>query len=71
MKENIEKKLEEFANAIIKKENPTMEEINFIVFMLNRIEIKENSEAAKADKEKSDKEWKERMANLIGMTGGV
>lgn len=66
MKEKIEKKLEEYAEGIIMKENPTMEDINFIVFLLNRIEGKENAEQLKIEKEKSDKEMRERMANLIG-----
>ena len=66
MKDRIEKKLEEYANSIIEKENVTMEEINFIVYMLNRIEAKEQAEESRLHKEKSDKEWRERMANMIG-----
>ena len=66
MKDRIEKKLEEYANSIIEKENVTMEEINFIVYMLNKIEAKEQAEESRLNKEKSDKEWRERMANLIG-----
>ena len=66
MKDRIEKKLEEYANLIIEKENATMEEINFIVYMLNRIEAKEQVEESRLNKEKSDKEWREKMANLIG-----
>lgn len=66
MKDRIEKKLEEYANSIIEKENVTMEEINFIVYMLNRIEAKEQAEESRINKEKSDKEWRERMANMIG-----
>ena len=66
MKDRIEKKLEEYANSIIEKENVTMEEINFIVYMLNRIEAKEQVEESRLNKEKSDKEWREKMANLIG-----
>ena len=66
MKDRIEKKLEEYANSIIEKENVTMEEINFIVYMLNRIEAKEQAEETRLYKEKYDKEWRERMANMIG-----
>ena len=66
MKDRIEKKLEEYANSIIEKENVTMDEINFIVYMLNKIEAKEQAEESRMNKEKSDKEWRERMTNLIG-----
>lgn len=66
MKEKIEKKLEEYAEGIITKENPTMEDINFIVFLLNRIEGKENAEQMKIERENSNKQYKEAMANLIG-----
>lgn len=69
LKEKIEKKLEEYAESIIAKENPTMEDINFIVFLLNRIEIKENAEIAKAEKEQSDKLWKEKMSTMIDTLG--
>lgn len=73
MKESIEKKLAEYAEGILAKENPTMEDINFIVFMLNRIEMKENIEASNKDRErleKSNKEWKANMLNMIGTIGG-
>ena len=66
MKERIENKLEEYATSIIEKEKVTMEEINFIVYMLNRIEAKEQAEESRLRKEKSDKEWRERMTNMIG-----
>ena len=66
MKDRIEKKLEEYANSIIEKENVTMDEINFIVYMLNKIEAKEQAEESRMNKEKSDKEWRKRMTNLIG-----
>lgn len=69
MKEKIENKLEEYAEGIIAKENPTMEEINFIVFLLNRIEMKENAELAKAEKEQSDKLWKEKMSTMLDTIG--
>lgn len=66
MKDLIEKKLESFTNTIVVKENPTMEEINFIVFMLNRIEAKEQEEKSRLYREQSDKEWREKMVNMIG-----
>lgn len=69
LKEKIEKKLEEYAEGIIAKENPSIEDINFIVFLLNRIEIKENAEIAKAEKEQSDKLWKEKMSTMIDTFG--
>lgn len=66
MKDLIEKKLESFTNTIVVKENPTMEEINFMVYMLNRIETKEKEEQARLYREQSDKEWREKMASMIG-----
>lgn len=66
MKDLIEKKLESFIDTIVIKENPTMEEINFMVYMLNRIETKEKEEQARIYREQSDKEWREKMANMIG-----
>lgn len=71
MKNKIEKKLESYADSIMSKESVTMEEINFLVYMLNKIEAKEREEEAKLDKEKADKEWREKIASLTGMIGGV
>lgn len=71
MKEKIEAKLFEHADKILEKETLTTEEMNFIIFLLNRIEMRENSEAMKREKEVSDKLWREKMANIIDMAGGV
>ncbi len=71
MKEKIEAKLFEHAERILKKETLTVEEMNFIIFLLNRIEMKENSESMRKEKEVSDKLWREKMANIIDMAGGV
>jgi hypothetical protein len=65
MKEKIIKKLEEVAVNIIGKKEPTMEEVNFIVFYLSRLETKEAAEKAQIEKEIYDKEWKDRMRNLV------
>lgn len=70
MKEKIEAKLFEHADKILEKETVTTDEMNFIIFLLNRIEMKENSEIAKKEKELSDKLWREKMANIIDMAGG-
>lgn len=71
MKEKIEAKLFEHAEKILEKETLTTDEVNFIIFLLNRIEMKENSEAMKKEKEVSDKLWREKMANIINMSGGM
>lgn len=71
MKERIEAKLFEHANKILEKEVLTADEINFVIFLLNRIELKESSEAMKKEKEVSDKLWREKMANIIDMAGGM
>lgn len=71
MKERIEAKLFEHADKILEKENLTVEEINFIIFLLNRIEMKESSDLAKIEKELSDRMWKEKMVSMIEMAGGM
>lgn len=65
MKESIEKKLEEHGKSIIEKESLSMDDINFLIYLLNRIEMKENAAAAKAEKEAYDRAWKERMSTMI------
>lgn len=69
MKEKIEKKFEEFADSIMQKENPTLEEVNFLVYLLNRIEIKENQQKLDEEKRKSDLDNKEWRAKMFGMLG--
>ena len=73
LKELIEKKLEEHGKTIIEKDILSIDDINFLVYLLNRIEMKENSALAKAEKEKSDKLWREKMGVMldtaIGGTG--
>ena len=66
MKDLIEKKLESVANTIIVKEKPTMAEVNFLIYLLGRIETKEQEEQNRLYREQSDREWKERMAKMIG-----
>lgn len=70
MKERIENKLLEHADKILKKENISEEEIIFLIFLLNRIELKENEEKNKIEREETNKIWRERMANMLDMTGG-
>lgn len=72
MKESIENKLEEHGKSIIEKDSLSMDDINFLIYFLNRIEMKENAAAAKAEKEASDRMWKERMSTMIETAmGGV
>jgi hypothetical protein len=65
MKEKISKKLEESIINIISKKELTIEEVNFIFAYLSKIEEKEAAEKAEIEKEIHDKEWKERMRNLM------
>ena len=71
MKDLIEKKLDEHARRVVEKENLTMDDINFLIYRLNRIEMKENAVATKAEKEASDRMWKERMSTMIETLGGA
>ncbi len=69
MKESIEKKLEEHGKQILEKENLSVDEINFLVFLLNRIEMKENAAAAKAEQEAQNKLWREKMNTMLDAVG--
>lgn len=72
MKDLIERKLEEHGKSVIEKETLSMDDINFLIYLLNRIEMKENAAAARAEKEASDRMWKERMSTMIETAmGGV
>lgn len=70
MKDLIEKKLEEHGKSVIDKETLSMDDINFLIYLLNRIEMKENAAAAKAEKEASDKAWRERMNTMLDVAVG-
>lgn len=70
MKDLIEKKLEEHGKSVIDKETLSMDDINFLIYLMNRIEMKENAAAAKAEKEASDKAWREKMSTMIDAIGG-
>ena len=65
MKGLIEKKLEDYANTLLGKDALTQEDVNFLVFMLNRFEFKENEQRNKEEREKSNKEWQNRMKTMI------
>lgn len=65
MKELIEKKLEDYAHSLVEKESLSCEDVNFLVFMLNRIEIKENQERDKEEREKSNQQCREKMKTMI------
>lgn len=69
MKESIEKKLEEHGKSIIEKDSLSMDDINFLIYLLNRIEMKENAAAAKAEREASDRAWREKMSGMIDAIG--
>ena len=65
MKESIEKKLEAYANTLLEKDVLTQEDVNFLVFMLNRYEFKENEQRNKEEREKSNEEWRNKMKTMI------
>lgn len=76
MKDLIEKKLEEHGKKILEKEELSTDEINFLVFLLNRIETKENAAAAKANEEilrlkqeENNKAWREHMYGMLESMG--
>ena len=65
MKEKIEKRLEEYADTLVAKETLSAEDVNFLVFMLNRYEMKEANAALADEKKKSNEEWRKRMNAMI------
>lgn len=65
MKGLIEKKLEDYANTLLDKDALTQEDVNFLVFMLNRYEFKENEQRNKEEREKSNEEWRNKMKTMI------
>ena len=65
MKEKIEKRLEEYADALVAKDDLVAEDVNFLVFMLNRYEMKEANAALADEKKKSNEEWRKRMNAMI------
>lgn len=65
MKEKIKKRIERYAELLIDKEELSMEEINFLVFWMNRIEMKENELECKKSREESNQKWRENMLGMI------
>lgn len=69
MKDLIEKKLEEHGKSVIEKETLSVDDINFLIYLLNRIEMKENAVAAKAEQEAQNKLWREKMNTMLDAVG--
>ncbi len=72
MKELIEIKLEEHGKKILDKEELSMDDVNFLIFWMNRLECKEaqriskeNEEKLKAQQEANNKAWKEHMYGML------
>lgn len=65
MKEAIENKLKEHLEMVLRKDYLLADDLNFLVFMLNRIETKEIQEMEKEEREKSNQQWREKMKNMI------
>jgi hypothetical protein len=69
MKESIENKLEEHGKRVIEKDSLSMDDINFLIYLLNRIEMKENAAAAKAEQEAQNKLWRKKMNTMLDAVG--
>ncbi len=72
MKELIESKLEEHGKKILEKEELSMDDVNFLIFWMNRLECKEaqriskeNEEMLKAQQEANNKAWREHMYGML------
>lgn len=72
MKESIETKLEEHGKKIIDKEELSMDDVNFLVYLLNRLECKEaqriskeNEELLKAQQEANNKAWRDHIFGML------
>lgn len=65
MKDNIELKLNNHLDFLLGKDVLSAEDINFLIYMLNRAEMKEAQEANKAEMAKNNEEWKNRMKLLL------
>lgn len=72
MKELIESKLEEHGKKILDKEELSMDDVNFLIFWMNRLEnkealriSKENEEKLRAQQEANNKAWKEHMYGML------
>lgn len=70
MKEMIEKKLADHAETIMEKDVLSVDDVNFLVFMLSRIEMKESNAAAKEEKERANQAWREKMSGMLEVIGG-
>lgn len=68
MKDLIEKKLEEHGKSVIEKESLSMDDINFLIYLLNRIEMKENAAVMKEEQKERDRLMREKMSTLIETT---
>lgn len=76
MKEKIEKKLNDCVSKLLDKKDLTTDEINFLVFWMNRLEAIERFELSKAEEEKlqeekakSNEAWKQSMYSMIENMG--
>lgn len=72
----IEKKLEEHAKKILDKKELSMDDINFLIFLMNRLENKESIRSSKENEEKlrlqqetNNKAWREHMYAMLENIG--
>lgn len=76
MKVKIEEKLNGYAENLLEKSDLSTEEVNFLVFWMNRLEAKEQLELSKKQEEKMQEEkaksneaWKQSMYTMIENIG--
>lgn len=76
MKIKIEEKLNGYAENLLKKSDLNTDEVNFLVFWMNRLEAKEQFELSKKqeikmqeEKAKSNEAWKQSMYAMLENIG--
>lgn len=76
MKSKIEEKLNDYAENLLKKSDLGTDEVNFLVFWMNRLEAREQLELSKEqeaklqeEKAKSNEAWKQSMYAMLENIG--
>lgn len=65
MKEAIEKKLKEHLERVLKKDYLLADDLNFLVYMLGRIEAAENKKILDEEAKKRNEEFREKMRGIL------
>ncbi len=76
MKNKIIEKLTNHAKSLLSKDSLAMDDVNFLIFWMNRLEnqeaqaaYKENEEKLKAEQKEKDDAWKKTMQSMIDGIG--